>query len=700
MDRKKLTKRISLSFLGLMSVTTISSVAINFSNNSPSNNYSISQSETQQLTNAIKSTASLNDLKESDIYNDYMTESGYIALDTTTATITFKNYFGLEVWTFDINKNSADIFGTSTLLKEIKVRIIENLNTVLVYGLTSSNLSYIFQLSLDDGSIYQSNGKKVLLSNSSDANAIISNLNVINVIENSSKVILLPKITAGYYDDTNPLRFSFSEVNLLDWSVENSTDYTYSAGSSTTLKNSFHEIIGVVKLYSTSNSVKNYAFNFSGFQVKQSGSSAEVTAQIFTGWYRGQTKNQLNRASYPMTSKTTVNKGNYDETLTYLSNDIFPSLDFLTITDYSTNYAEILSALKWTQNSTFAVTNTNFLASQIYGDGVPTTDQTLNVFKYSLVKTSSVNTGGTTSGIIQFITTKRGGSISKWGLVVNTTNTKQIALLPINIAAGTASGNYLININLNSGVWSTIDTSETNPNYSVFFIPDSTYTASTNLQGLVQTSDTSGANVSTSSFSFLNASTNIEVNTNYETYDYQFTDDQLQKSFKDNLTDANIKDKVFEAASSIQSSSGAKLQVTNKDISKLTYNSSTKTLSGEITFSIPGWWNSANTSQTTSVTRNIHIYNDDPSTPGGGGNNNNGGGNNGGNNNGNGGTNNILPPTTIFDNQILGIGLIVSFSLVASGIMLLGVKGLSNKVQNHKIKKKNNDDDDDFDDED
>lgn len=697
MDRKKLTKRISLSFLGLMSVATISSVAINFSNNSPSNNYSISQSETQQLTNAIKSTASLNDLKESDIYNDYMTESGYIALDTTTATITFKNYFGLEVWTFDINKNSADIFGTSTLLKEIKVRIIENLNTVLVYGLTSSNLSYIFQLSLDDGSIYQSNGKKVLLSNSSDANAIISNLNVINVIENSSKVILLPKITAGYYDDTNKLTFSFSEVNLSDWSVDNSTDYTYSSGNS---KNAYFEIIGAIKLYSSSNSVKNYAFNFSGFQVTQSGNSFSAETEIFSGWYRGPTKSQSERYLTPVTSSITTNKSSYDEVLSYLSSDVYQNMDFLSVIDYTTNYGELFNALKWKQNSTYTVLNKNFFSVQIYGDATPPTSSSpQNIFKCSVIDRTSVSTGGTTSGIIQFITTKRNGSISKWGLVVNTTNTKQITLLPINISASsnTASGNYLINLNLNSGAWSTIDTSETNPNYSVFFIPDSTYTAATNLQGLVQTSDTSGTNLSTSSFTFLNASTNIQVNTNYETYDYQFTDDQLQKSFKDNLTDADIKDKVFEAASSIQSSSGTELQVTNKDISKLTYNSSTKTLSGEITFSIPGWWNSANTSQTTSVTRNIHIYNDDPSTPGGGGGNNNNGG---GNNNGNGGTNNILPPTTIFDNQILGIGLIVSFSLVASGIMLLGVKGLSNKVQNHKIKKKNNDDDDDFDDED
>lgn len=659
MKSKKLFKKLSLTFLGLagLATGTIALIPNNFSNN----NQLTLDSSTQQSD--VKTTSSNLSVQSNDSYNTFNSESGYLSVDQSSTLITFSNWFGFKVWSFNVNENSKELFGSQRTASNIKVRALDNLQTVLVYGDLDSNNSFMFQLNLTNGSIHPVSGKNSLVGTSEGVNndsTIIPSVNVANVTDDNY-VILSPKINLN-----NTFKVTFSVVSLTSYNqFTNNKDYSKTTSNSTSSIDVFYEITGAIKKTDKSSQNTYYVFSVKGYNTTNNGTTNTFTIRNWMMLFRvvNDAVTTADLYSSSCSNAITVNNGNTN-VQDFINEKYMNNMEFVTGTRYNysssdKNLTTILTTIKWKE---YWDIQSQFLKNNLFGvnidANVVTSTGWTNTSSFKPTAFEVAGNANQTSAPIDLVWTEREGITRFWVVcqeIGNQNQSDKISLVPIEPSVITQSST------ITSSYWMDLQTNYTYPEFEISFIPNSTYTTTANILGLINWNekDAEGGVVNSKSFKFLNATTQATVE-DVSTYALTYSDQELNDKYKDSIT-TGIEEQIAKDASSM-TENGTEIQVENLNYSNLKVSDDLKNVSGTITFDVKSWFNSPNATtssdyKTSKITRNIMIGDFNSSKP-------------------NSSTGYIFPG---LNNDILAFSLIVSAALIIVGLSLFTFKHFKNK---------------------
>lgn len=666
MKSKKLFKKLSLTFLGLagLATGTIALIPNNFSNN----NQLTLDSSTQQLD--VKNTESSNlNVQNNDSYNTFVSEYGYLNVDQSSTLITFSDWFGFTKWTFNINKNSKELFGSQRSTSDIKVRALDDLGTVLVYGDLDSNNSFMFQLNIDNGTIFPRN-KNALVGTGSDT-TIIPSINVANVTD-ENKVILSPKI--NHESNNGTLKIKFSIVDLNTYGDPTNLEYSSTPSANANTINVFYEITGAIEKTGDDGGIY-YVFSVKGYNTTNNTSTDNthtnnlklmiwmILFRVNNGNYT--TDNYSYSAFTNRNDFITISNGDVP-VQEYINKKYMEDMEYTTITRYnyedgSKNWSSILTVIKWKKTWDF---QSKFAKNDLYGVSIDSKVTSWSNWASNMLpaRPTSFAVGGQadrTSAPVDLVTTQRDGKLRIWAVcyeIGNQSTSNKMALMPIEPTT-------LSNANITSKYWMDLQTTYEYPEFNVVIIPNKKYTASANILGIVDWNQTGSTTLNSKSFKFLNASTQATLE-DVTTYALLNSDEELETIYKDKI-EIGIEQQIAKDASAI-TMNGSPIEVENLNYSNLKISDDLKNVSGTITFDVKSWFNSPNASSssdynTSTISRTIRIgdFSNTNSKP-----------------------NNKTNTSYIFpglNNDILAFSLIISAALIVAGLGMFTFKHFQNK---------------------
>lgn len=609
----------------LLSTISLSSIAIapNFQivNNSSKNNLVVNSVDNQafQFESDLSKAGNLVP-NPNDIYNDYISLYGFLMVDKLSSTITFYDWFSFKQWSFNVNDNSSTLFGSQKKVATLNVKPVDNLKTILVYGNFENSESFLFQLNISDGSVYSATNKRSIVgqkaSNSVvDPNSMINQINVASITSNN-EVILSPKFSSS---SQTTLTFSFSVVNLNNYSVTNYTNYKIEIpdeietnANNTTTPYTFviGEIIGAIKKIDADNKV-NFDFAFKLARVPKTTSNNVYYFQYWGGviaFKDGVSTSKVYKYQYSRDISINGDEinNNVNNIKNYIdSQNFLVNAPYTVITNYDTRYQSILVGIKkdfsWQHVGTLWWTN--FFIFQLNSLQSDSTNQFANI-TVKETSNNSIPVGGTTSksgAIVDFVTYKDSANLIVYGVLVNNSNKSEMTLVKIDFATPNSSYSASTWMDLTYKVTDSID-----PILSLKFIPKSLQSGK-----IIAYINDLGSESEPKLFYYniINAGTPDIVNA--PVYTFEYTDSQLNQLYETKLEDSSIYKEIAENAS-ILYKDNVKQEVANIDYSGFKVSKDYKGLIGNLRFTVNNWWN---TEQTTLVREmNIGNYYYQPST--------------------------------------------------------------------------------------
>lgn len=203
-----------ISLLGISTIISYSSIGSNKVFNCLVNNTIVVRND-DTLSQAIVP-------KTNDIYNDYSYKAGYVIVSNSNDALTFYNWYGQQLWNFNITTNSTTLFGSSGgTIQTLKIRSSSDSSLMYVYGTFSDNRSYLFAINVSNGSISKFGNKSAFVSDGS-ANGLIYNVNLLTLSD--GYLLLFPKTPTVSGSNVS---ISFSEINPYIFTIN--PDYSYLA---------------------------------------------------------------------------------------------------------------------------------------------------------------------------------------------------------------------------------------------------------------------------------------------------------------------------------------------------------------------------------------------------------------------------------------------------------------------------------------
>ena len=521
--------------------------------------YQKQNSHVQNFTNEARP-------KISDIYNDLVFETGFININNSK--INFYNWFFVNIWSFDVNQNFSKLFGISKIIESIKVKVTNDKSNLIVYGNFRNDIntqSYLFILSLSDGSIIRKNNKNGILS--SDSN-LINNINLITIVDN--EILATPK-KPNTIDSANVINISIIDLNTYVVSKK-SFDIGIHKG------NEFGEIIAVQKVNG------KYVFAIKTiYSVQTNTYKVMISLFLFD-------KNSLNCTNYFLRSFSSESsiKPNLDNAIFSVSKIKTNSEEKMFIT---MNYDTTTKNIKPIKNNALSPI---VLCICMNEHGLVNSDIVDYANRYNLkVNVSNSVSSHDIAGVLNFVNDESNSKV--YAVVLKNNDNKKIAFVPLMENASVANG--WMNFNY---------TSSNNQSLKIFFIPKSL--KDSKCFGFVSV-DKENSNFITNEtkiFSYTLSTNNSSVYTsnivsNFHNYKFGLSDKEIYEKYKNCWVTEDLKQKIVK---DLISSSLFLTNISSNVIDEnLSFNVHEGIIKGNVILGASNWWNNSDSK----FKRNIDI---------------------------------------------------------------------------------------------
>lgn len=570
------------TFAGTLAGTAIVVPNVSIKNNVQQDNDFVSST----TKNAAATTNTNVAPNANDLYNDFSYNQGFVSI--TNSVITFYDWLGLKVWSFDVNASSNYLFGFNTSVQTIKVRSSSDGLQMYVYGTLVGNKSYIFKLNVATGLSIPFSDNMVSFVSDGTSSGLITGANLITFT--NGYMIVTPK-NPELYD--NEVYVSFSEINLATNALTTRTFNIAPAASGQNVY-SWGEIESIQKIGSYySIAVKYNAYNNGLYRpsLLVTCLDAQIGSDYAGTFITSKSFSFLDWQSTPFDlDNIAINVVKLTDTST--------TQKFLFFMKYSTMNVESWPVVGCSNfgiceiDSSGSASISSYDAAQSSDYGIVVSDQA----ETKSVDLSNLSTG--ISGILGYFDDKSSGIV--YMLVANSDLSK-IGFLPISdtILYGDPMGGNIpwwINISgFSSARHQTIDFN---------FIPGNSGANNTYYGYIQADQQNSDGSVSTkkSIFSLNTAQGTFTVqNMNFE---FAYSDDQINQKYNNSSYAANLNTEqaiVNDLTKVLQN--GNQYFAVNVVSDYLLVNTSNYTVRGSVVFAINNYWNSGQSQ----ITRSVNI---------------------------------------------------------------------------------------------
>lgn len=576
--KKKNFKKIFLSSLAMFSLVSVATVS-SWNSNS---NLSISDAS-KIVKDASTTTNSFLPPEANDLYDDYSYANGFVTINGSV--ISFYDWFGFNLWSFDANANLGNIFGNSSLkISTLKVKSSADGSQIFVYGYFTNNSSYLFRLNATNGLIAPIAGVNAFTS------GLILNANLLTIVDGYA---VLTQKTPYTQNSSQNISINISQVNLQTGELTNNS-YDITSTKSSNYITEFGEIIFVQKVGTS------YFFGIKVITYNSSNSSqyrpAEITIYInnnsysssimcnFFNWMTSSSTNiNLDNINYCVENVTTTSGQN-----TYLA----PKYDSTTLSGLTFNGGSYIGA---GIVATYNLTSTNFTATNI-------TNKENN---------GSQSNNTQIAGITDFLYDQANSKL--YAVFANNTSQSLFAISPlddnplnwINLSTSgiSTSTNQIFDINFIPNTY--VDNSSINSSNSSYLYPG--YSGYLEIQKQ-NDPNVAAINSETKTFFSLNSSDGGSTWTlltpiNNLNFSFAVSDTDIKNKYKPGTYKATqeTKNELISDLIKINQNGNPYNNVSYTD--GININTATQSLEGSVTLSIGNWWNLGKSE----ITRNISI---------------------------------------------------------------------------------------------
>ncbi|MDE5553507.1 MAG: hypothetical protein K2I67_03065 [Malacoplasma sp.] len=566
------TKKISLkkTFLSISAVFLLST-AVSFSSyvlniNNISNNYlKVTKNDAKTETNS-SITPQLNDL-----YNEYSCKEGFVKI-SDSSTINFYNWFGIEIWKYNVISNSDSIFGNLSEIKinTLNVKIDFESSFIYVYGTLndSNSTSFVFKLNVTNGLLVPFGNKNSFISSGSEFSdgGLIQNVNLLTLTK-SGYVILTQKTLVDN-------KITFSELSIEDNTlISKQIDVT-----NMTVINASYTVSNIGEIIHVQKSNNLYNFNF---KVENTSTNSSTKGRKRVAVQTVEIKNDAYyQSGFFSFHKWTTENIDLDEAI-------------FNIQDVSTTKDEqkVIVSMKYDTTSLTITPNSN--PSYICLQTLTSTTLTAQVQKWVSVNGTLNNVAGISGFLFDY------NSKKPYVILAHSTSTSTFAIAPLTYDLSTSS----------AVGWLNLDSSLTSSyqQMNIGFIPNTNKDGK--FYGYVEIKKQDNINDKTINsnmvtlFNLDSSGTSLTQESNVN-FSLSISDDEIFSKYSNGSYSANeeTKNKLLVDLAKIKQN-GSEESSAEVSSENLSVDKQNNIIKGKVIISLDNWWNS----NKTQITRNVNL---------------------------------------------------------------------------------------------
>lgn len=583
--RKSNLKKVLISSLAVFSLAAtgvVSGISVTSNNNNLTYNNSI-------ISKNDSTASTFTPPNANDLYNDYSYTNGFVRINGPT--ISFYDWFGFNLWNFNVNANAGNLFGNSSLsVLSLKVKSSTDGTQIYVYGYFSNDSSFLFKLNTANGAVVP-----IGVTNSYSSN-LIKDANLLTIVDGTA--ILTQKTPASVSGSTQTYNISTSEIDLGSGQLTN-VSYDITGAKSDRSVVQFGEIIGVQKVDS------NYIFDVKAITFNNQ--SSTTTSQVHPSLLMINEKNNGSGTGSYANNAYSVSFWNYvNSSVSTDYNSILNSVNFCILNvDQTTTQTTYIAAKYSTAPTSYGNSSNTITPAQIYYTTLSGSSAVVNNTPITISSVTNSADTDSIAGVTNFlydsssstpyVVLANGGSNSKIAITNLTTNSTGSAPGWIDLSASKISTSDYQSIDVNFI-----------PGTGVTQVSTSAASVSLGYSGYIDIKQYASAtttvyNESRNFFSINTAGTTITPITNVN-YSLGMTDTAISDKYKAGKATAseNTVNKLVADLTSVQQD-GKSLNVPYAN--NISLDSKDQTIKGSVVLTLNNWWNSG----TSQLTRYVNI---------------------------------------------------------------------------------------------